>query len=118
MPFKYEVWRRFSDFYWLRKVLVREYPGYFIPPLPKKGATRKFNKDHISERMQGLNRFVESLALSTELRSSIYVYHFLKCKDSKSFMKLKTNMSKNKSLISVKKQFFKFFSGFPQQSKE
>lgn len=30
VPFKYEVKRRFSDFYWLRNILIREYPTIFV----------------------------------------------------------------------------------------
>lgn len=102
MPLKYEVWRRFNDFFWLRKILVREYPGYYIPPLPRKGKSRKFNKDHIAERMIGLNQFMEVIGYSKELKSSIYVHKFLKCKDSKLFAKLRKNLTKNTSMISVK----------------
>ena len=29
-PFKYEVKRRFSDFMWLRSILIREYPTNFV----------------------------------------------------------------------------------------
>ena len=32
------VWRRYSDFVWLRNLLVKSFPGIFIPPLPEKKA--------------------------------------------------------------------------------
>ena len=35
-PFAYEVRRRFSDFVWLRNILVQRYPGMMIPSLPEK----------------------------------------------------------------------------------
>ena len=35
-PFAYEVRRRFSDFAWLRNILVQRYPGMMIPSLPEK----------------------------------------------------------------------------------
>lgn len=31
------VERRYSDFVWLRKKLVKAYRGYVIPPIPEKG---------------------------------------------------------------------------------
>jgi sorting nexin-7/30/sorting nexin-8 len=40
LPLKYMVLRRFSDFYWLRNILVREYPGHCIPPMAQKGGKR------------------------------------------------------------------------------
>lgn len=35
-PFNYEVFRRYSDFEWLRDILCRRYPGLLLPALPPK----------------------------------------------------------------------------------
>lgn len=49
-PFDYVVRRRFNDFVWLRETLVKEYPGWYIPPLPLKGVKRSFDSDYVAER--------------------------------------------------------------------
>jgi hypothetical protein len=53
-PFDYIVRRRFNDFMWLRNILVKEYPGFFVPPLPEKGVKRSFDQEYLIERMHGL----------------------------------------------------------------
>ena len=35
-PIGWVVWRRFSDFKWLREVLHKTYPCHLIPPIPEK----------------------------------------------------------------------------------
>lgn len=108
-PMKYEVFRRFSDFYWLRNILSREFPGYYIPPMARKGAKRSFDKDHITERMGDLNRFLEGIVQNEDLRTSVYTLSFLKCKDNKQFNKLKKNLNRLNSRISVREWIMPFF---------
>ena len=43
------VRRRFSDFEWLRSILVKCFPHFFVPPLPgKKIGNRRFEQDFIA----------------------------------------------------------------------
>jgi hypothetical protein len=36
MPFNWNVKRHNSDFFWLRNILIKMYPGIPLPPLPEK----------------------------------------------------------------------------------
>ena len=100
-PHNYEVWRRFSDFWWLKNILEREYPGYYIPPMARKGTKRSFKEIHISRRMEDLNSFIEEVMKSEELRSSVFVLVFLKIKSSKQFNRMKSSLESNKTAINV-----------------
>jgi hypothetical protein len=53
-PFNYKVQRRYNDFIWLRTILQKEYPGFYIPPLPEKGVKRSFDEAYLVERMKNL----------------------------------------------------------------
>jgi hypothetical protein len=35
-PMQWTVWRRFSDFLWLKSILQKAYPYRLLPPIPKK----------------------------------------------------------------------------------
>ena len=49
------VRRRYSDFEWLRTVLIKFNPGRVVPPLPnKKIGSRRFEVDFIEKRMMFL----------------------------------------------------------------
>jgi len=69
----------------------------------RKGTKRSFDKDHITERMGDLNRFLEAICQNENLKCSIYTLSFLKCKDSKEFSKIRKNLDRITSRISVKK---------------
>ncbi|KAK9127831.1 hypothetical protein Syun_016628 [Stephania yunnanensis] len=66
------VIRRYSDFVWLRDRLFEKYKGIFIPPLPEKSAVEKFrfSAEFIEMRRQGLDVFVNRIALHPELQKS------------------------------------------------
>lgn len=100
LPFKFDVERRFSDFYWLRNILIREYPGYFIPPMAKKTGKRSFEQFFINKRMGELQQFIESICENKELRSSLHFISFLKCKSRTQFEKIKKELLKQTSKIS------------------
>jgi sorting nexin-7/30/sorting nexin-8 len=50
-PFDYKVCRRYSDFLWLRNILVREYPSYSVPPMCKKSGVSNTDMEGIHKRM-------------------------------------------------------------------
>ncbi|MCQ2819250.1 MAG: hypothetical protein MJ252_18460 [archaeon] len=61
-PFGWTVHRRYSDFDWLRKTLVKFFPGYYVPPIPhKKLGNRRLETDFIYKRMKYLQYFMNSL---------------------------------------------------------
>jgi len=55
---KFSARKRYSDFEWLRKHLIRSLPGVFIPPLPKKQLTGRFEDSFIESRRAGLEEFL------------------------------------------------------------
>lgn len=106
VPFKYEVKRRFSDFYWLRNILIREYPTVFvvasdqIPPMADK-TQRSFEKEYLDKRAEILQQFMDSVVESEVLRSSIQLLCFLKCADENQWVKIKEELEKNLKKTSV-----------------
>lgn len=52
-PFGYEVERRYSDFFWLRSILTREYPGIYVSRV-------SWFRFHRCLRNQGLGTLKES----------------------------------------------------------
>ena len=59
LPFNWKVQRRYSDFDNLRKLLIKFYPGFNIPPLPnKKMGNKRFDKKFIKKRMKFLELFI------------------------------------------------------------
>ena len=41
-PFNWDITRRYSDFYWLRNILVKVFPNIIVPPIPTKTNSRSF----------------------------------------------------------------------------
>jgi sorting nexin-1/2 len=75
---RYEVWRRYKDFEWLRAQVERSHPTLILPPLPGKQVARYF--DHMSEtfleeRQRALDKFLRRLTVhpyfsfSTDLKA-------------------------------------------------
>ena len=57
------VWRRYSDFDYFRELLERESTRVNIPPLPGKVFTNRFSEEVIAHRREGLDRFLEIVAV-------------------------------------------------------
>ena len=100
-PQGYEVKRRFRDFLWLRQSLVNEYPAYCIPPMAKTAATRQFEKKVVYKRMAVMQLFIDAVASHRELRSSQAFFSFLKLKEGKAWNKLKSELDKKTTRITV-----------------
>ena len=80
------VRRRFTDFVFLYKVLLREYQGCAVPPLPDKQRMEyvrgdRFGPDFTSRRAYSLQRFVSRLALHPVLRRASIFHTFLESHD-------------------------------------
>ena len=67
--------RRYTDFEWLRKTLIRLYPGIYIPPLPLK--TLNVNKpEKIEKYLSYIQRFVDEIMEDKLLKNSSLIYLF------------------------------------------
>ena len=112
-PLDYRVERRYNDFFWLRTILAREYPGLYVPPIPKKSEGRNFEQEFLNKRIETLEKFLSEICEHGELRSSIYFSSFLKIADEKVWTAQKEKMDKSVSKISSLKENFskKMFEG-------
>lgn len=80
--FKWFVTRRYSDFIWLRNVLMAQFPGEMIPQLPKKKmGNRRFEQDFVNKRMKALQLFIDEINKCELLKSSESLVIFLSCVD-------------------------------------
>lgn len=84
-PQEYEVMRRFSDFEWLRNQLCLSYPDFWIPPLPFKSYTDRFENDFIEKRMRYLQKFIDELSNNQTIAYSQLFYEFISIKGDKEY---------------------------------
>ena len=79
-PLNWMVYRRYSDFDWLRNTLIKFYPGFYVPPIPsKKLGLRRLEKDYVYKRMKLLNHFINCVCLNEEFKASEVLNIFLSC---------------------------------------
>ena len=85
-PFNWVVYRRFSDFDNLRKLIGKHFPSFYVPPLPnKKLGNRRFEKEFIAKRMKFLNLFINNLVQSESFKCSEILISFLSYEDRGKF---------------------------------
>ena len=72
------IFRRFREFYLLNKVLHERWPGFYIPPVPKKKAYGNMNYKIITNRIFILNRFLFELSERKYLWESEEIRIFIK----------------------------------------
>ena len=98
-PFGWNVQRRYSDFDWLRQLLIKFYPGFNIPPLPKKNASsRRFENDFVMKRMKFLELFINNVIENESFKANECLLAFLSYNDREKFdAKLKELSSFNPS---------------------
>jgi|NOAtaT_7_FD_contig_21_8792507_length_414_multi_3_in_0_out_0_1 hypothetical protein len=58
-PYNWEVSRRFSDFEWLREILVKIFPSFIIPPIPEKSALVVVTAEIAEKRRQLFELFLK-----------------------------------------------------------
>ncbi|KAK1834856.1 LETM1-like protein-domain-containing protein [Podospora conica] len=80
------VRRRFTDFFFLYKVLCRDYQGCAVPPLPDKQRMEyvrgdRFGPDFTARRAYSLQRFLSRLSLHPILRRAKILHDFLESPD-------------------------------------
>lgn len=80
------VRRRYSDFEWLRTVLLKYHPGHVVPPLPnKKIGSRRFEVDFIEKRMKFLSMFMDAVMENEDFKASETLTAFLSMTDRQQF---------------------------------
>ena len=85
-PFGWNVKRRYSDFDWLRQLLIKFYPGFNIPPLPKKNSSsRRFETDFVIKRMKFLELFINKVIENESFKANEFIYAFLNYTDRNKF---------------------------------
>lgn len=58
----FEAFRRYKDFEWLRKIIVAQWPGCYVPAIPGKQAIGNLNQTFIEMRRKLLEEFVVKCA--------------------------------------------------------
>jgi len=71
------VFRRYSDFVWLRNVLVKSFPGIFIPPLPPKAVIGNKDESFVESRRSDLQRWLQRVIVRNFLADHEAVSVFL-----------------------------------------
>jgi hypothetical protein len=66
-PVGWKIQRKDQDFYFLRKILLKEYPYMIIPPLPIK--KKKESDKSIRRREKYMTRFIQGVMRSEELKA-------------------------------------------------
>ena len=70
--------RRYSDFIWLREILISLFPTVLIPQLPKKKiGNRRFEEDFVQKRLKGLQHFLDEILTNELLKTSDPLITFL-----------------------------------------
>ena len=66
----FQVRKRYSDFFLLRKTLRERWPGFYIPAIPPKKVIGNLESDFIKNRLSHLDNFVKQLGQYTFLVDS------------------------------------------------
>ena len=70
--------RRYSDFIWLRDILISMFPTILIPQLPKKKiGNRRFEEDFIQKRIKGLQNFLDEILKNEIIKTAEPLISFL-----------------------------------------
>jgi hypothetical protein len=98
--YKWEVRRRYSDFQWLRATISKFFPTYIIPPIPRKNAKKRTQRD-LEKRMRILTYFLTDLASTPEIFQSKYVSGFLSITNESQFEELKKEGNKKEAFETI-----------------
>ena len=94
----WKVYRRYSDFIWLRETLMKLYPGIYCPPIPeKKAGPARFEEKFIEKRRIFLTQFINDLVQKEIFKSSEVLIDFLSVQDRYRFEKRKENYNSKNS---------------------
>ena len=86
-----KVNRRYSDFEWLRQILVYIFSSSVIPPIPKKNKLGgdRFNEEFLEKRTRTLEKFLNLLLEDPNIKSSQLFYEFLSIEELNKFYDMK-----------------------------
>lgn len=123
---KFNVRRRFSDFYFLYQVLLNDYPACAIPPLPDKQRLEylkgdRFSLEFTAKRASSLNRFLNRISLHPVLKRSKIYQIFLESHDWNSYktsLKFKNTLDSSSATDGISDVFINAFKSANSQSKE
>lgn len=76
MPFNWIVKRKYTDFVWLRSLLIKMYPGIPVPSLPGK-SMKSIDEKLVSRRKGYFEAFLHEILTFPELKTSKYITDFL-----------------------------------------
>lgn len=73
----YSVERRYSDFLALRQEMLKDYPGYIIPPIPAKKLTGNVDPSFVQERRGELQEFLNDILRHPLLKNYELFHKFI-----------------------------------------
>lgn len=91
-PLDWSIVRKETDFYLLRKHLLKMFPYKIVPPMPPK--KKKEGDRFMRRREKFLTRFLQALCRCDEFKSDPFFVEWLKNDDVKGFEKLKKEVEK------------------------
>jgi len=93
-PLGWTILRKDQDFYFLRKILLKNFPYMIIPPLPLK--KKKDSEKSIKRRERYFTRFLQAVCRSEELKSSTFLVEWLDNDQPKQFAAIMKSQEKAK----------------------
>ena len=86
-PLNFNVKRRYSDFEWLRQILLHLYSSNIIPPIPKKNKIGggRFDELFLLKRKRNLEKFLNCLLDDPYIKYSQILYDFLSIEKENEF---------------------------------
>ena len=112
-----KVIRRYSDFEWLRQILVNIFSSSVIPPIPKKNKLGgdRFNEEFLEKRTRTLEKFLNLLNKDPIIKSSQLFYNFLSIDELKTFYEMKKQYNHYKLPQTLKPQNLKEYKSLNGQ---
>jgi len=77
---KWKVQRRERDFFFLKDILMKMYPGCVIPLLPRT-FLKEFDSNTLERRKQAFQHFLDKIISHPLLSTSMFLYYFLSASD-------------------------------------
>ena len=103
--------RRYSDFVWLREILISLFPTVLIPQLPKKKiGNRRFEEDFVEKRIKGLQNFLDEVLKNEILKTAEPLKTFLSLTE-RSFFEQQMKVLTPKNILIDSILGIKSFSG-------
>lgn len=105
------VYRRFSDFDWLFNILMKAFPGVWVPPLPPKKIFGSMDDALIASRRPALERFLRRVSKIPILAESPFFVQFLT--RATTFEEAMKQMDKDvdtRQTAAVSAQYVRYFS--------